>query len=118
MPKYTFITKSNSIDINKNFENKIAYFYFQLCSFINPKLKKYVIRRFAINQNNEFIKVDYFNLSEKQFKKFIQVKKKHEYKIYPVYELSSIDYPNLGEILISKSDILSTNHNYSGFAPF
>lgn len=93
-------------------------FFYQICTFPDPYTKKFHMRKFIINHRNEFANVKEFNLSKKQCKKFFAIKKQHEYKCYPVYSLENINYPNLGEILGSKSDILNNEYDYTGFAPF
>jgi hypothetical protein len=120
--KYQFVSQfDDSQNINHvNAVNHIErnIYFSQVCSFPHPQSKKHQLRRFRINESNEFTDINYFLLTPEQFAKFISTKKKHEYKCYPVYDLSIIEYPNLSDVLLTKSDILSKNYNYTGFAPF
>ena len=113
MHSYQFTNNFNKQKKN----NKITYYY-QLASFLNPKTNLYELRRFTINSKNEFLEIKNYLLNKKQFDDFLINKKQNEYKIFSVYDLSIIDYPILSDILISKSDILNTSYNYSGYAPF
>lgn len=76
------------------------------------------MKKFAINGSNEFINIRDYYLSSSQCKKFFKIKKSHEYKCYGVYSLEKVNIPSLGEILGSKSDILNSRFDYTGFAPF
>lgn len=100
-------------------EERYTFFY-QLCTFANPSNQKYDMRKFVLNNNNEFVSVENFQLTKKQCKKFFQVKKQNEYKCYPVYNLHNIEYPNASDILTCQSSILSNESdvNNSNFAAF
>jgi hypothetical protein len=94
------------------------HFYYQICTFPNRQTQKYHMRKFVINSKNEFVAVNDYYLSTEQCRKFFSMKKPQEYKCYSVYSLDDIAYPNLAELLVSKSDILTNDYNYTGFAPF
>lgn len=116
--KYTFLTPPKNND--NNIKDNISFFY-QICTFPHPAFKnskKFHMRKFVINDKNEFISINDYYLSKKQCKKFFEIKKPHEYKCYHVYSLDDINYPSLAEISTLKSDILSHDYNYSGYAPF
>ena len=102
-------------DIDK--EDDYSFFY-QICAFPDPYSKKYELRKFVINKNNEFLQIKKYILNKKQCKKFYKTKKKGEYLAYPVYNLDEIEYPKLGEILTCKSQNIMDSYDYSGFAPF
>lgn len=114
--KYKFITRTepNLISSNDN-----LFFFYQICTFPNYK-NRFQMRKFIINDNNEFVSVKTFNLTKKQCKKFYAEKKTHQYKNYSTYSLDEINTPSLGDILTAKSQILSSNNSedYSSFAPF
>lgn len=113
--KYHFVSPSEQQEqINPDKIN----FYYQICTFPNPSTSKFHMRKFVINDKNEFIAINDYHLNKKQAKKFFSMKKPHEYKCYSVYSLEDVNYPHLSEVLTSKSDILSNNYDYSGFAPF
>ena len=98
-------------------EEHLSSFY-QIASFSHPKTGKYHVRRFVINNNNEFLNVRDHNLDKKQYYKLLKRKKPNEYKMYSVYNLNSVNYPVLGDILAAKSSMLATNCDYYGAAPY
>ena len=114
MATYKFVSSFNEpVDDNYNIS------FYQLSSFPDPKHKTYHLRKFIIdNNNNTFVDVKDYRLKKRQFEKFLKRKRGNEYKTYSVYDLDVVGYPTLSDILLLKSDILSTNHDYSGFAPF
>ena len=114
--KYKFVTPNTS---NKEeAEPEQFTFFYQICTFPNPNNQKFHMKKFVINSKNEFINVSEYYLTNNQCKKFFNIKKKHEYKCYPVYSLNDVNTPSLGEILGSKSDILNNTYDYTGYAPF
>ncbi len=114
--RYTFISPSEKSDDQVASDN--INFYYQICTFPGPQTNKFHMRKFVINSKNEFIAINDYHLNKKQCKKFFAIKKPHEYKCYSVYSLDEVNYPNLSEVLTSKSDILSNSYDYTGFAPF
>ena len=116
--KYEFVTESKEQHPHPIQDSKLTYFY-QICTFPNPNKKdKFHMRKFVLNENNEFISINNFFLSNKQCKRFFSAKKPNEYKCYPVYNLEDIGYPTNTDILTCQSEILSNAYEYSGFAPF
>lgn len=103
---------------NVEIENVTNTNYYQICTYKEPRTDKYCLRKFIINSKNEFIEMSEYLLTKKQIKKFYANKKPHEFKCYPSYNFDNIGYPNLGEVNLANSRILSNNHEYSGFAPF
>ena len=92
--------------------------FYQLAAFADPKNKLYHVRRFTINSTNEFVGISDHYVNKRTFEKIIKKKKNNEYKVFSVYDLnSSVEYPSLSDILLLKSDILSTNYDYYGYAP-
>lgn len=98
--------------------NAFITLYFQVATFQNPKNMTYHVRRFMINDKNEFKSVKDYYLTKKQYERFLQKRKPNEYKIYSVYDLDMIKRPTLADILTTKSSMLSTDVNYYGAAPF
>jgi hypothetical protein len=114
--RYNFITQRDNItDIEDS--NELT-FYYQICIFPNPHTRRFHMRKFVVNCNNEFATIKDFNLTKRQCKRFFSHKKQHEYKAYPAYSLNDINYPVLSDILTSKSNILGNNYDYYGNAPF
>jgi hypothetical protein len=115
--KYKFIQQKIDDDQLDNSIDDIK-FYYQICTFPDQFNNKYHMRKFVINNDNEFIAINDYHLNKKQCKKFFSIKKPHEYKCFSCYSLEDINYPNMSDILMLKSDILSNDCDYSGFAPF
>ena len=123
MTTYNFVHKfnrNNAMDNEGNRDEKKnnLFHYYQICTFSNPKNNKYHLRRFSINNENDIVKSADFGLSKQQYKKFLSVKKQNEYKCISAYDCDMIDKPNLSDILIAKSDMISNNNMYYGYATF
>lgn len=92
--------------------------YYQVCIFKNPKTNKYHARRFIVNANNEFTDIDELRLTDRQYKRLLDLATPNQYKTYSTYTLDHIDYPCFSDILTAQSEILCENYNYTGNAPF
>lgn len=95
----------------------IDYFY-QVCTFPNPESDKYHLRKYVIGQDNQFLKVEEYKLTKRQYRKFLKTKSSNCYKAYPMYNLDNVGAPHPGELLAMRSEIISSSHNYTGYAPF
>jgi len=114
--KYVFAT-SNNVEEEEQLNNTISYFY-QICIFPVPKTKLYNMRKFVINGKNEFVDIKDYQLTEDQCKKFYDSKKKHEYKCFSTFSLDNVNTPTLNDVNTAKSNILTNEYSYTGFAPF
>lgn len=114
MSTYKFVNNFDKLD--QPIETQLSFI--QIASFPNPKTKLYHIRRFIIDQNNEFAGIKEYFLNKRKYDKLLQRKKGNQYKLYSVYNLNIINYPCMSDILMLKSDILGSNYDYYGFAPF
>jgi len=114
------ITYSNNVKttIEKEHTKPNVSKFYQICSFQNPETNKYHVRKFIINDKNEFTSVKEYKLSKSQYKKLLEIKKTNEYKCFSTYDLKNISYPNSSDILTLKSNMITNNHDYYGFAPF
>jgi hypothetical protein len=92
--------------------------YYQICTFPDPQSNRYEIRRFVIDNEDTFASVKVHRLSKRDFDKLLKAKKCHEYKLFPTYNLSNIDYPTLADISTCRSTMISNNLDYYGYAPF
>jgi hypothetical protein len=113
--KYNFLTRKEYKP--EVVATKPTYFY-QICTFPDKHTNKYHLRKFTVNEQNEFTGISDYQLSTNQCKKFFNTKKDHEYKSYPMYSLEYVGYPNMSDVLGSKSDILNHRYSYTGSAPF
>ena len=114
---FKFTSKSTQDDLVYNPPQKI-FKYYQLCSFKNPWNSKFHIRRFIMNERNEFVSIDENYIDAKKYERFVRSHKLNEYKLYNVYDLNHVAYPSMGEITIIQSPILDTVSDYSGFSKF
>jgi len=115
MIKYKFVDTNNP-PVPYKPEQNISYYY-QVAIFFNKKLNGYHIRKFFINSDNDVIDAREYILTPSQFKKFIRNTKPNIYRTYSVYSLYNIQYPHISDILLLKSNILSKDHDYTGYAP-
>jgi hypothetical protein len=115
---FNFIQKTHQDELLYN-PSRQYYKYYQLCSFKNPKINKYHIRRFIMNSMQEFTDIKELYINDKQFNKFKDSHKLNEYKMYNAYNLSNIPYPSLGEISIIMSPMFENNNlDYGNFSKF
>lgn len=115
MATYHFITKQNDQQFTPPQQLQS---FIQIALFPHPKTKLYHVRKFKIDEGGNVIKMMEYNIIKGQYEKLIKQKKPNEYKQYSVYSLKNIEYPSRGDILLLKSNILSTNSSYSGYASF
>lgn len=117
--KYHFITNNDTNNTNDQPTNiNDIMFFYQLSTFQNPHKKKFHLKKFIIDHNNNFIGLKEYYITLNQRNKFLNANQKNKYKMYSTYDLNNINYPTMGDILHAKSDILSTNSSYTGFAQF
>jgi hypothetical protein len=112
-----FISHKNVFNVDNSLSSKTGKYY-QACAFKNPELNKFIIRRFLFNQDGDFLDIEERYYNDKQYKKFLETKKEHEYKLYPTYDLKTAKYPSIGELLIAMSDNINNNISAYDFAPF
>jgi hypothetical protein len=84
--------------------------YYQVCAFKHPSTNKYDVRKFIINEKNEFISITKRKYNDAQYAKFFKEHRQNEYKLYATYNLDMIDYPKAGDIFLSQSSILNSDH--------
>ena len=113
---YKFVTRFHDDNL-EDIDNTKTFFY-QLASFPEPTYNKFHLRVFLINSKNEIIDVKTYWLSKKEKKHFCASKRCNEYKLYDVYNLGHVSHPTNYDLNTSKSNLLSYNDNYSGFASF
>ena len=117
MSNYTFITKSTQPDTPFLVTPSTTSFY-QISLYPNPSTKLHHIRKFKIDGNDNITSVSNHYLKKSQYEQLIKNKKPNTYKQYSVFDLKQTNYPNKGDILMLKSNILSSPSNYTGYAPF
>lgn len=92
--------------------------YYQVATFADHNTNKYHLKKFVINENNQFIRLTEYRLTKRQMEKFLSKKKQNEYKLFSSYDLSGVNYPNNGDISLARSSILGEDSSYSGYAAF
>jgi hypothetical protein len=114
---FKFVSKSIQDDYTYN-PTPRNYKYYQICSFVNPWTNKYHIKRFIINEKNQFVNIQDYRLEKKQYMRFVQACRPNEYKMFNIYDLNETAYPSLGDLTIVQSPILEVNSDYTGYAQF
>lgn len=99
-------------------KNETTTSFLQLASFAHPKTKLYHVKKYTFNESNEIINVKDYYLTKSKYNRLIRKKNNTEYKLYSVYNLNEVGLPNLSDILMRKSNMLQSNYNYYGSAPF
>lgn len=92
--------------------------FLQIAMFPNKKTNQYNVRKFTINNNNEFVDIKDYYLSKKSYDLLLSKKRSHEYKFFAVYDLNNTPYPTMADIHMLRSDMIGNNYNHYGFAPF
>lgn len=92
--------------------------YYQVSMFAHPRTGKHHLRRFHVNSKCEFVSVKDFLLTEDQYNKLRKVKKNHECKAYPTYDLRNVDPPNSADIFVAQSDMVGGGAPQYGYAPY
>lgn len=110
--KYEFIIPDQKDFVfSPSFNSLKVVRYYQICTFPHPKTNKYNIRRFIVNENNEFTDIQNMQLTEKQYKRVYEKILPNQYKSYATYSLDNIDYPCFADIVAAQSDILCNNYD-------
>lgn len=92
--------------------------FHQICAYPNPKSQLHCVRTLHVGGNNEIIHQHEKCYQKKALQKFIQSSRGNDYKMYSTYDLNSIPLPTCGELLVAKSEMLSHDYGYSGYAPY
>ena len=104
--EYRFVSKRSNI--YSNGDNKlVSVVYYQLSIYKNPKNNKYHIRRFSINENNQFVSVKEKYLTETEYIKFKTIQPKHKYSLHPDVDLNVVPYPSNCDVSLARSVLLS-----------
>lgn len=114
--KYNFIPKKRDIETH-NFVSLPELKYYQIALYRN-KQNKYQIRKFIINSYNEIIDVKSAYFNKNKIEKFVERKRKNSFRVYPVYSLETVSYPSASDISLARSEILTTDHDYTGYSPY
>lgn len=116
MATYKFITKYNQEENTSSQQSYLSFY--QIALHAHPQTHLHHIRKFIIDENDNIIKMSEYNIKHRYYEQLLKRKKNNEYKQYSVYNLSTVGYPQRGDILLLKSNILSVNNLYTGYAQF
>lgn len=113
--KYKFY--SNKTEGLYNISNKTKTFvFYQFCLFINDKYERYNIRKIVYDNSFNILNVREFMIPKDDYIKLIEILPKHKYMTYSTFNLSTIDVPCEGELMMATSELLSNEINYYGYA--
>lgn len=115
MEKYKFY--SNKTEGIYNISKKIKRFvFYQFCLFINNKYERYNIRKIEYDNEFKILDVKEYMIPKDDYIKLIEILPKHKYMTYSTFDLSTIDVPCEGELIMATSELLSNEKNYYGYA--
>lgn len=114
--KYKFYSNKN-IGLYDVTKEKIKIFvFFQICLFLNDKYNRYNIRKIYYDNKFNILDVKEYMIPKYDYIELINILPKHKYNTYATYNLSTIDIPSEGELIIATSELLSNDVNYYGYA--
>lgn len=79
--------------------------FYQICHF--PVDGKHVVRKLIYNESAEMLRYTEKKLKKSLLDKFLKGCPKYKYSIYPAYDLDVIGFPDAGEVLMARSQILN-----------
>jgi hypothetical protein len=109
------------VDTNNIYGKNLVYKkvdFYQIAIHKNPETNKYHLRKFTVDESNKFSDIKNYKLDEDNYKKLLKKLKSNEYKLYSVYTLDGVSYPDINDITLAQSDILCNNYDYTGYAPW
>ena len=93
-------------------------FYYQICALPDELTKKYHMKKFTVGGRNCISKVEEYQLSELNLKKFIKLRKPNEYKFFPQFSLEDVHAPTPAQLTMLRSEILSGDQSCGNYAKF
>lgn len=126
--KYTFKT----FDADDIHEIKYSpTFIYQICGVPSDKIitekgkvivtdetNNYFFRKILVTEDNNLNIVGRYTLSKEKLLKFLKSIPENKYKIYPYKCLGDIPMPSDNDISIARSNILTNDTCYTGYARF
>lgn len=92
--------------------------FYQICQYKNPLTEQYNTRKIVFNECGEIKKVYERQYKKSEIKDFLRSNLQNKYKIYPTIDISSVGFPNPGELLQICSSLANNNckqYDYSIF---
>jgi len=120
MKQFNFIPNATKgyYNVEDSTKYKDGIIFYQISMFANPKTDKHHIRCFILNKKDELINIKQYQVNEATYNKFVKEKGVHEYKLYPVYNLYTTEYPDIADIRLARSTLLSDTSTYGSYASF
>lgn len=117
--KFQFITAEDADNFTGTMDSVGGVcMYYQVTTFPNPKTNRYHVRKFVINESNEFVSIKDYYLSTKTRDRLTETKRPSQYKLFNVYNLETVVYPNMNDIMVARSDLVKSDADFTGFASF
>lgn len=92
-------------DEDTHLPNERQFSFYQICQF--PMDKQYSVRKLIYNEEAELLRYSEKKLDKNILDRFLKNSPEYKYVIYPAYELSSTGFPNAGDVLMARSQILN-----------
>jgi len=89
--------------------NVKLYTFYQICKYKNPFSEKYDTRKIVFNESGEIKKIYERQHTGLEIKDFVKSNFQNKYIIYPTKEISSVGYPNSGELLQICSSLVNND---------
>ncbi len=106
MKNIKFVKEEEELTYNP--KQSIQSFY-QICQFKNPHTKMFQTRKIIFNEKGDIIRTYEKDYAGKILSKFIKTNPVNKFKIYPVNDISYIDYPNTSDMTIANSELINNN---------
>jgi hypothetical protein len=85
--------------------NERQFSFYQICQF--PMDKMYSVRKLVYNEEAELLRYSEKKLKKILLDRFLKGSPHYKYTIHPSYDLKDVGFPNAGEILMARSQILN-----------
>lgn len=92
--------------------------YYQIATYPHRQSHLFHVKKYLFDPSFEQLNEKEYWLSRKQIDKLMKSKPEHQYKTYPVFDLYEIQQPKMAELMVAASDMMASDYDYSGCAPF
>ncbi|ARF10825.1 hypothetical protein Hokovirus_3_98 [Hokovirus HKV1] len=111
---YSFVTSNRNFD-NQVFLNDKSTYYYQICTFPDPKTSRYHMRRFLFDGENNVSDITNYYLSQDQNALFYKTKTPNIYRAYPMNNFTNIDYPTEEDLDVARSELFGIKLNNTNY---
>lgn len=85
--------------------------FYQICRFKNKYSGKHETRKIVFDEMNNVKKIYVKEYSTNIIKKFIKTCPTNKFKLYPVYDINTVNRPCIDDMIESRSDLLNGNND-------